>query len=322
LRRVVIVVPLLNDWESCAHLANDFLAEVDRGRLPAPLELVISDDCSTATLEDERLRFVNDERLSIRVVRAVYTACHQQAIARALRAIASDSMAPLDEQDVVVVMDADGEDRPQDVATLLSELDRSDAAVVTAIRGKRSESLSFRLSYRAYRVLFALLTGRKLANGNFMAITPRALRQVVPRNTVGIHFAATVMRFGGSVSSVVCDRGSRYAGKSRMNRRSLMLHAFAGISTYGDLVALRLATASFLLLSASIIGLGVSFGVRLLTDLAIPGWATYVSLGFSALAVQSLVVTLTALVLFISATAASSTAQIPSAGSTQEGTPA
>ena len=61
----------------------------------------------------------------------------------------------------VVVMDGDGEDKPEDVPRLLDALEKSETQVVFAERGKRLDGPVFRASYLFYRTMHRVLTGRK-----------------------------------------------------------------------------------------------------------------------------------------------------------------
>jgi polyisoprenyl-phosphate glycosyltransferase len=49
-----------------------------------------------------------------------------------------------------IVMDSDGEDNPSAINELLTK----DAEIVTVVRGKRSESIQFKLGYFVYRKFF------------------------------------------------------------------------------------------------------------------------------------------------------------------------
>ena len=61
-----------------------------------------------------------------------------------------------------------------------------------------------------------------------------------------------------------------------MNFISLVTHGLSAISVHGDVVGVRLLIATTLLILFAIAGICVVVVIRLLTDLAIPGWATYV----------------------------------------------
>jgi polyisoprenyl-phosphate glycosyltransferase len=63
-------------------------------------------------------------------------------------------------------MDADGEDRPEDIPRLIQELNRSPHPVaVFAERGRRIEGVKFKMFYMCYRLLHFLLTGRGIRVG-------------------------------------------------------------------------------------------------------------------------------------------------------------
>jgi hypothetical protein len=73
------------------------------------------------------------------------------------------------------------------------------------------------------------------------------------------------------------DRGRRLGGKSHMNLVALVVHGLAGISTFYDVVATRILIGSVSSMLLLTMVLGLVFGIRILTNLAVPGWATYTS---------------------------------------------
>jgi hypothetical protein len=71
------------------------------------------------------------------------------------------------------------------------------------------------------------------------------------------------------------SRGKRLFGKSRMNFVALVIHGLSAISVFGEVVATRLLISacgmSILLIGALV----AVIAVRLFTDHAVSGWATY-----------------------------------------------
>jgi hypothetical protein len=178
--------------------------------------------------------------------------------------------------DAVAVMDADGEDRPDDLIRLIESFAGQEAPqVVFAARARRSETPLFRICYQFYRALHFFLTGYGIRFGNF-SIVPRALlgRLVVDPN-LWLHFAATVVSSRIPYTTIPTQRGTRLHGKSKLNLTHLVVHGIAAISCYNELVGVRLIFCS--------LGLGVIFTsliaavviIRLATSWAIPGWATF-----------------------------------------------
>jgi membrane-bound metal-dependent hydrolase YbcI (DUF457 family) len=70
-------------------------------------------------------------------------------------------------------------------------------------------------------------------------------------------------------------RGYRIAGKSRMNFVALVTHGLSAISVFGDVVGVRILIESLVGSCLAFVGILVVIMIRLFTNQAIPGWATY-----------------------------------------------
>lgn len=189
--------------------------------------------------------------------------------------------------DAVVVMDADGEDTPDGVAKLLAAYsDSGGARAVFAERRRRLESLLFRSFYVLYKVLHRGLTGFGVRVGNFSILPSRYLATLSVMPELWNHYAAAVFRSKLPFTTIPISRGRRIAGTSQMNFVALVAHGLGAISVFGDIVGVRLLIIS--LLGSFLAGLGI-FAVaivRLLTNWAIPGWATVASGTLAIIMVQ------------------------------------
>jgi hypothetical protein len=273
---LAILIPNFNDWESLRLL----LPELDRAvaGLQAGLErqvfVLVVDDASTEPMpEGWPGNFTALDSVEVLQLRA--NQGHQRAIALGLYHIHEFTDAA-----AVVVMDGDGEDRPEDLPELLRAFSSSGAAgdvseVVFAARTKRMESLAFRLCYQTYRLVHHALTGVVVRVGNFSMIPRPALARLMGVPDLWNHYAASVYRARLPRRLVPLPRGRRLAGESKMNFVSLLIHGLSAMSVFSDQVSARLLTAavSFAVVAAGLIG--VTAGVRWFTDLAIPGWATF-----------------------------------------------
>jgi hypothetical protein len=104
-----------------------------------------------------------------------------------------------------------------------------------------------------------------------------ALERLVTMSELWNHYAGAVYKSKLPHGRLPTDRGHRLGGKSHMDLVALVAHGLAGISTFYDVVATRIliGSVSFVLLLVAV--LAVVFGIRIYTNLAIPGWATYTS---------------------------------------------
>lgn len=263
----VILSCLYNDWAS----AEDLFQTVDRA-LPQgewSWQLVVIDDGSREERPADFLgKVANFSSIEVVVLRR--NVGNQRAIAIGLSHIFETKKA-----DAVVVMDADGEDRPEDLARLIEAHSAlAQPKIVFAERSKRSESVTFRFLYQFYRALHFLLTGYKIRFGNFSVIPRKLLGCLVVDPNLWLHFAATVVSGRVPYTTIPTQRGVRLHGKSNLNFTSLVIHGLAAISCYNEVVGVRLIFWS-LGLSAVIIAVILEvIMVRLATPWAIPGWAT------------------------------------------------
>jgi hypothetical protein len=125
-----------------------------------------------------------------------------------------------------------------------------------------------------FRLLHWLLTSHGVHVGNFSAIPPQQLRSLVVSPELWNHYAATVRVCRLPQCSVPTTRGKRLAGEGRMNFVGLVIHGLSAISVFSDVVGVRLLLLALFLVLGTLLGVGIVVGLRFLTELAIPGWAT------------------------------------------------
>jgi polyisoprenyl-phosphate glycosyltransferase len=266
---LVVLLPVFDDW-SAALLLLPRIIEQLKGR--GSFGILIVDDGSTETSDLQHV--ARAEGLAwVRVLALKRNIGHQRAIAVGLSYI--DEHVPCE---AVVVMDADGEDRPEDVPRLV-ELYQQERRVpiVFAERRRRLESLRFRAFYALYRLLHRILTGKSIRFGNFSIIPRKRLSSLVVVSELWIHYAASAVRSRQPMCTLQSSRGVRISGRSRMQFVTLVVHGLSAVAVYSDVVFTRLITATGCLAALSLVGLLAVMAVRLGSNLAIPGWATYAS---------------------------------------------
>ncbi len=174
----------------------------------------------TGTLLDREIRFVlvddtgdNDEQIEeldayddVRVVSPPFNLGHQRAIVYGLRTI-----EPLfDDADIIVTMDADGEDRPEDLPHLLVPLlhettDRRTLCV--ARRTKRRETVRFKAMYFVFRLVFRTLTGMTVRSGNYAAYRGWLARRMLQHPYFDLCYSSSLISLDIPVTQIPCPRG-------------------------------------------------------------------------------------------------------------------
>jgi glycosyltransferase involved in cell wall biosynthesis len=271
----LVIMPVFNDWSAVDPLLRRLDEELAGKDLD--VDILLIDDGSTIRAPNP-LRSVGSQRIRrIDILRLKRNLGHQRAIAIALAHIEENVACQ-----AVVVMDADGEDKPEDAVRLIEEFQGGDReSVIFAQRTKRSENLLFRASYFIYQRLYKALTGQEIRIGNFSIIPRELLTRIVVVSEIWNHYSSGILKARIPHKYMPTARSNRLAGSSRMNYVQLVVHGLSAISIYGDVIGVRALIATLVLALFSVVLIVIAIVVRSATDLAIPGWATYVvSLSF------------------------------------------
>jgi len=269
--RLVITMPVRDDWESALQLCSRIDSVLHRESIRGMILLV--DDGSATSAAQKTIPTGPQALDNISVLELRRNLGHQRAIGVALA-----HLHACHQGDAIVVMDADGEDSPEDIPKLLKGArEATRATAVFAERGKRLENATFRAFYQAYRVLHHLLTGRDIRFGNFSFMPWPYLDTLVVFPELWSHYAGTFLKSGLPLVRIPCDRGKRLAGRSQMSFVNLVMHGLSGLFVNQEVVGTRLLIMILLATVAIFTGLCAVVGVKFFTQLAIPGWATSVT---------------------------------------------
>lgn len=299
--RVLIVWPSLHEGATITALVKEASEIFASSPTLAHVQLnfLIADDSQG---QDHALNNLAATHDRVRVFTPSSRLGHQRGLTAALRDIRSE----LPDFAAVVTMDADGEDRPADIARLVEPILSSAAHLARAKRGKRDVHQSFSLGYLIYRGIFRTLTGMKITSGNFAAATGRWWHDEINSNIWNLTFSGTLASVTGRVVDVPCDRDARREGKSRMNFSALIGYGLMFALPFSLKIAVR---AAVLTASASVIAIITVLTVvslRIFTDTSTPGWTTTVAFGAAAVVLIAFVALTSALVLYASTSAARS----------------
>jgi hypothetical protein len=267
-----IVTPVYRDVPSFTILRERLLGVLGEDPAPAgaPVHFVVIDDTAGRDPEINSLRGLSD----VTILRPPFNLGHQRALVYALRKM----LPEVADTDAVVTLDADGEDRPEDLPRLLAALS-GESEVVLALRTKRRESLPFKLLYRLFRLLFRSLTGTTVRSGNFAAMPGSIAKRALLHPTFDLSYSSAILALDFPIEYVPCERGERYEGRSKMSYGRLAMHGLRMLMPFTDRIAIRaLATLVFF----GILGAGLAVVVVCLTvftSSSIPYWTSYIALG-------------------------------------------
>lgn len=194
---------------------------------------MIIDDCSSEIL-NKKIEFDSFE--DIEIIKNIKNIGHGKSIANGINYLNKKN-----DFDYLIVMDGDGEDRPEEVKELILKSIELPLVTITANRIKRSESAFFKLSYHLHKILTLVLTGYSIKFGNFMCIPKKDLNLITSNKNLFVSFSGTVAKFIKNKTSIPSIRGVRYCGPTKMSFLKLIRHSLLIISVFRKETAIRLS---------------------------------------------------------------------------------
>jgi glycosyltransferase involved in cell wall biosynthesis len=264
--KLCILMPVYNEMDVAELLIKRLDDVLDVQTLTTTVILI--DDGSTSPMKKEFLTSSLKNISAVDIVNLQRNLGHQRAIAVGLTLIHEKYSC-----DAVIVMDADGEDKPEDVPRLIQLFkDSGGDKIIFAERLKRSEGFIFKISYKAYQLMHYILTGIPVKVGNFSILPFKRLSALVLVSELWNHYAAAVFSSRLPYATLPTRRGNRLGGKSTMNFTALVLHGLSAISVFTDIAGVRLLLFSFFMSFLLIAILGFIMLVRITSIVVIPGW--------------------------------------------------
>ena len=239
-KQTCFVIPIRDDYESAHYILKEFQNSI-KFNFENLLEyrvLLVDDGSDNESITKQCL--ILNEFPNVEILRLESRLGHQSAIYLGLQHVATSF-----ENTNVVILDGDGEDRPIDALDLANHLIVSKKSVICARRLSRDVGTRFRVGYRIFTWVFRRLVGFDFRSGNFMAISSEYLNVVLGFSGIRNHVAAAVVRYSSNIAFMEYDRGSRFAGKSKMNFSNLTLHGYGAFSVYADILLARICLGLF-----------------------------------------------------------------------------
>ena len=146
--------------------------------------------------------------------------------------------------DYLIVMDADGEDRPDELNDFYKKVQENPKMTVTGNRFKRSESFVFKILYELHKLLTLVFTGKLIKFGNFTCLPKDHVLQLINKPYLWNSYSSSVVRTVKDRTFIPSIRGVRYVLPSKMNFFGLVFHSLSIISVFRKLVIIRSAVFS------------------------------------------------------------------------------
>ena len=249
MKKIIILVPVFNDWESLEKLfveINKNIKELKKIEIEC---LVINDSSSIKQPKLFKPKFIK----SIQILNMKENKGHARCNAFGIRYVIKNR-----DFDYLILMDSDGEDRPIELKELINKVLEDPNKSVVAKRIKRSEGPFFQFLYFMHKLITLIFTGKKIDFGNYSCLIKEDVRKLSTQPSLWSSYSGTVKKNLEHFNEIDSERGTRYFGPSKMSFLKLLIHSFSIIAVFKFQVFFR--SLIFVLIFSSLdLNLGTNF---------------------------------------------------------------
>ena len=230
MKKFIILIPLYNDWKSASKLLDEIDLQVNNWQ--SEVSVIIVNDASTEPKTGLNKSFKKIK--SFKVLNMKENKVHQRCIAAGLKYIYKN-----EDFHRVIIMDADGEDRPEELNDFYKKVQENPNKTITGNRFKRSEGIVFRALYEVHKILTFVFTGKLIKFGNFSCLPKLHVGQLIQKSYLWNTYSSSVVKTIKDRTFIPSVRGNRYVLPSKMNFTALIFHSLTIISVFRRLVVIR-----------------------------------------------------------------------------------
>ena len=233
MKKFIILIPVYNDWKSLSKLLENIDTQVEKW--DSEISVLIMNDASTEERSDLDSNYKKIK--SVKILNMKENRVHQRCIAAGLKYICKN-----EDFDRVIVMDADGEDRPEELNDFFNKAKENSNKTITGNRFKRSESLFFKIMYEVHKLLTLIFTGQLIKFGNFTCLPKAHVEQLIQKSYLWNSYSSSIVSAINDRVFIPSVRGQRYVLPSKMNFSGLVFHSLTIISVFRNAVVIRSTT--------------------------------------------------------------------------------
>ena len=223
MKKFIILIPIYNDWESLIKLLNN-ISENIKHLKEIQFDCIIVNDCST--IINPKIQ-IPSEINSIKIIHMRKNKGHARCNAFGIRYLSENS-----DFDYLILMDGDGEDRPEEIKLLVNKILLDPSKSVVAKRIKRSEGPVFQTLYRFHKYLTLLATGKLINFGNYSCLKKSDLNMLSTKASLWSSYSGSFKYNIKNYNEVNSTRGMRYFGPTQMSLFKLFIHSFSIIAVF------------------------------------------------------------------------------------------
>ena len=230
MKKFKILIPCYNDWESVLEL----LKKIDEtiSKLDGDFSVLIVNDGSNESLKKNNVIYKNIK--SVDIMDMKINQGHTRSNATGIKFLSKKGNF-----DYLIVMDGDGEDRPEEIKLFIEKVKKAGNTSIVAKRIKRSEGLFFTILYNLHKLITLIFTGENINFGHYTCLIKNDVDLISSKKSLWCNFSGTVKKFIKRLDNIPCIRGKRYVQPSKMSFINLVIHSFSILAVFKYQVLIR-----------------------------------------------------------------------------------
>ncbi len=232
MKKFKILIPVYNDWKSLFKLLED-INNIISSIKNCDFSCVVINDCSTIDIPEIKI----PPNISyLELINMKKNKGHARCNAFGIRYLAKNN-----DFDYLIVMDGDGEDRPEEIKILVEKILSDPKKSVAAKRIKRSEGIFFQFLYQLHKIITFIFTGKNINFGNYSCLTKNDIEILADKQSLWSSFSGSVKKHILDLNYVNSVRGLRYFGPSKMSLLKLVVHSLAIMAVFKNTVFFKIS---------------------------------------------------------------------------------
>ena len=230
MKKFKILIPVYNDWESLVKLLEE-INKIIKDIKNVEFDCIVINDASN--IKPPKLKSPQNIK-KLQLINMKQNRGHARCNAFGIRYLSKQ-----DDFDHLIIMDGDGEDRPEEIKYLVNKALEDKKLSVVAKRVKRSEGPLFQALYHFHKLITLVFTGKNINFGNYSCLTKEDVITLSKQESLWSSFSGTVKKSLYPLNTINSIRGKRYFGPSKMSIIHLIIHSFSIIAVFKTQVFLR-----------------------------------------------------------------------------------
>ena len=106
--------------------------------------------------------------------------------------------------------------------------------------------------------------------------TGQEVKALIDLDDIDLHYAASVVKSKLKYDKILCDKGSRYFGDTKLKFNKHLLHGLVSLSLFSEIIAVNIFFTSIVCMFVITLTASLIFIMKILLNIALLGWTSII----------------------------------------------